>query len=64
MIKNKEGNRREFNYPVLSTGKEVVITNTEKADLMVNTFVAVHSSSNLTEGKQGRKKLKLEMWRR
>ena len=31
----------------LSSGDEVAITNKEKAELMVKTFVVVHSSNNL-----------------
>jgi len=51
------GDRKDWIYPVLSSGDEVAITNKEKADLMVKTFVAVHSSNNLTkEGRNGRKK--------
>lgn len=56
MIKKMGGDRREWNYTVLGTGNEVVITNKEKPELMVNTFVAVHSCNNLRkESKVGKK---------
>ena len=39
----------------------MAVTNKEKADLMVKTFVAVHSSNNLTEeGRHGREKTRGE----
>ena len=49
MIKKMEGNRREWNYPILSDGEQVDITNSEKAEMMVNTLSMVHSSDNLSE---------------
>ena len=49
MIKKMEGNRREWNHPILSDGEQVAITNSEKAEIMVNTLSMVHSSDNLSE---------------
>lgn len=49
MIKKMEGNRREGNYPILSDGEQLAISNLEKAEMMVNTLSKVHSSSNLSE---------------
>lgn len=61
MLKKMGGDRKDWNYPVLSNGNEMAVTNKEKAELMVKTFVAVHSSNNLTEeGRQGREKTRDE----
>ena len=49
MIKKMEGNRSKWNYPILSDGDQVAITNSEKAEMMVNTLSMVHSSDNLSE---------------
>ena len=49
MIKKMEGNRREWNYPILSDGEQLAISNLEKAEMMVNTMSKVHISSNLSE---------------
>lgn len=61
MIKKMGGERREWSYPVLSSGNEIAVTNKEKAEMLANTFVNVHSSNNLSEeGKRGREKTKSE----
>ena len=53
------GDRREWNHPVFISENAVTITDKEKAQLMVNTFVGVQSSNNLTKkGNQGREKTK------
>jgi len=52
MIKKMEGNkgnRREWNYPILSDGEQLAISSLEKAEMMVNTLSKVHSSSNLSQ---------------
>lgn len=49
MIKKMEGNRREWNYPILSDGEQLAISNFEKAEMMVSNLSKVHSSSNLSE---------------
>ena len=49
LIKKMEGNRREWNYPILSDGVQLAISNLEKAEMMVNKLSKVHSSSNLSE---------------
>uniref|UniRef100_A0A671TUX8 Reverse transcriptase domain-containing protein n=1 Tax=Sparus aurata TaxID=8175 RepID=A0A671TUX8_SPAAU len=49
MIKKMEGYRREWNYPILSDGEQLAISNLEKAEMMVKTMSKVHSSSNLSE---------------
>jgi len=53
MLRKMGGDRKDWTYPVLSSRDEVAITNKEKAELMVKTFIAEHSSNNLTE--EGRK---------
>lgn len=46
---------------MLSGGEGVAITNKEKVELMVKSFVKVHSLNNLSEeGKRGREKTKEE----
>ena len=61
MLRKMGGDRKDWNYPIPSSGNEVAITNKEKAELMVKTFVAVHSSNNLTEeGRHSRKKTRDE----
>lgn len=32
MIKKMEGNRREWNYPILSDGEQLAVSNLEKAE--------------------------------
>ena len=59
MLKKNWWRKKDWNYPVMSSGNEVAVTNKEKAELMVKTFVVVHSSNNLTE--EGRQGIKLEM---
>lgn len=49
MIKKMEGNRREWNYPILSDGEQLAVSNLEKAEMLVNTLSKVHSSGNLSE---------------
>jgi hypothetical protein len=40
--------RGKWNYPVLTSGKDVAVTD-EKAEMMAKAFVEVHSSANLSE---------------
>ncbi|MGL5710890.1 MAG: hypothetical protein ACRCW9_08655 [Cetobacterium sp.] len=49
MIRRMGGIRKNFNMPVLMKGDEIAITNKEKAEMLVEIFVKVNSSSNLTE---------------
>lgn len=59
MMKKMRGGMSQWTYPVLKTGSEIALTNKEKAEIIVNTFVVVHRSNNLTgEGKRGRGKTK------
>lgn len=54
MIKRMGGDGREWDYPVITLEKETAISNREKAEIMVKTFVNIHSSGNLSE--EGRKR--------
>lgn len=57
MIKMMGGDTGEWSYPVLTSGNKVAV----KAEVMVDTFVTVHSFSNLFEdGRSGRGKTKVE----
>ena len=49
MVKKIVGNRREWSYPILSSGDQLAISNLEKAEMMVNTFSKVHSFNNLSD---------------
>lgn len=56
MIKKRGGrDRRDWSYPVITNGNEIAAANKEKAELLANTFVRVHSSNNLSEA--GRRKM-------
>ena len=65
MMIGKMGREIEvLNYPVLSTDNGVAITWEDKAAMVVNSFVTIHSSNNLNEdGSLEKKQLKLEIWR-
>lgn len=41
---------------MLKIGDEIVITNKNKAELMVNTFVKIHSTENPSEQRRTRNK--------
>jgi Cu/Ag efflux pump CusA len=45
------GVRREWDYPVLMSGEDLAVTD-EKAEMMAEVFVQVHSSANLSEERQ------------
>ncbi len=48
------GDVRGWNYPVLSDGDKHAVNNKEKAKMLVDEFVNIHSSNNLSvEGKKG-----------
>uniref|UniRef100_A0A3B5Q0T1 Reverse transcriptase domain-containing protein n=1 Tax=Xiphophorus maculatus TaxID=8083 RepID=A0A3B5Q0T1_XIPMA len=48
MIKRMNGIRREYGYPVLKDGNVIVVTEEEKANMLVKKFVKVHSCNNLS----------------
>ncbi|KAJ8007976.1 hypothetical protein DPEC_G00099930 [Dallia pectoralis] len=55
MIKRISGVRREWDYPVLVSGEVQAVTDGEKAEMLAQAFVRVHSSENLSmEGRRGR----------
>jgi Cu/Ag efflux pump CusA len=45
------GVRREWDYPVLMSGEDLAVTD-EKAEMMAEVFVQVHSLANLSEERQ------------
>ena len=49
IIKRMSGVRREWDYTVLTSGKDVAVTAEEKAEMMAKVFVSVHSSVHLSE---------------
>ncbi|KAK6328902.1 hypothetical protein J4Q44_G00008800 [Coregonus suidteri] len=60
VIKRMSGVRREWDYPVLTSGEDVAVTDEEKAEMMAKAFVQVHSSANLSEGQRGRENTREE----
>jgi hypothetical protein len=48
-FKRMSGIRREWDYPVLTTGDGMAVTD-EKAEMMAKASVQVHSSANWSEG--------------
>ncbi len=46
MIKKMGGDRAEWSYPVLSNGNDIAVTDKEKAESLVNTFVKICTSNN------------------
>lgn len=59
-IKRTNGIKRVSGYPILNDGDITAVTDREKAKMLVNTFVKIHSSENISEGKKGRQKTILE----
>lgn len=54
MIKRMTGDRRDWSYPVIVENDIRAVTDRENAELMVNTFVKIQSSNNLSgEGNRG-----------
>ena len=49
VIRKMSGIRRTTAIPVLKSGSITAVKNQEKAELLVNTFVKIHSSENLSE---------------
>ena len=64
-MKRMSGVRREWDYPVLTSGKDVAVTD-EKAEIMAKAVVQVHSLANLSEEGRGRARERersiLECW--
>jgi hypothetical protein len=49
MIKRMSGVRGEWYYPVLTSGKDVAVTDEDKAEMMAEAMLQVHSSANLSQ---------------
>lgn len=57
MIKKMNGIRRVFRYPTLRNNEGTAVTEQEKAEMIMKTFVKIHSSDNVSvEGRKGREK--------
>ena len=57
MIRRMGGDRREWEYPVMMEEGKTAVTDKEKAEIMVKAFAKVHSSENLSdEGNRRRRK--------
>ncbi|KAK7891307.1 hypothetical protein WMY93_023270 [Mugilogobius chulae] len=54
MVKRMGGDRRQWDYPVLTTEEGAAVSDKEKAEAMVKNFAKVHSSENLSETAKGR----------
>ena len=55
MIRKMGGDRREWEYPVITSEEETAISDREKAELLAKAFAKVHSVENLTvEGRRRR----------
>lgn len=52
MIKRMNGVRSDWDLPVLKSGEIVAVRDMEKAEMLAQAFVKVHSSNNLTEERQ------------
>lgn len=55
MVKRMNGIKREFGYPILNDGEITAVRDEEKAEMLAQTFVNIHSSGNISEeGKRER----------
>ena len=55
MIRKMGGDRREWEYPVITLEEQTAICDKDKADLMAKSFAEVHSVDQLTvEGRRRR----------
>ena len=59
MIRRMGGDRREWEYPVITSEEEVAVTNKAKAEIMTKAFAKIHSSDNLTEEGRRRREITL-----
>lgn len=41
-----EGNKKEWEYPVLESAGEIAVLDKDKAEMLVKTFVQIHGSGN------------------
>ncbi len=57
MIKRMGGDRREWDYPVITYEEDIAVSDKEKAEIVAKSFVKIHSSENLSEeGKKRRER--------
>jgi hypothetical protein len=49
MIKRMNGIKRDYSYPVLVSDRTTAVINEEKATMLSQTFVQIHSSNNISE---------------
>lgn len=54
IIRSTGGIGRDWQYPVLKKGEEIVISVGEKAEMRAKAPIKIHSWNNWTEGKRGR----------
>jgi len=59
MIKRMGGDRREWEYPVLTSGEETAVSNREKAEIMAKAFVKIHGSDKLSEEERRRRESRI-----
>lgn len=62
MIKRMEGDRKDWEYPVIATEEEVAVSSREKAEIMAKTFVQIHSSENLSEEERRKRESTLNQY--
>lgn len=49
MIRKMGGFKRNFGIPVLNNGERIAVTNADKAEMLAEVFVKVHSNNNISE---------------
>lgn len=62
MIKRMGGDRRQWEYPVLTFEEEIAVSDREKVEVMVKSFTKVHSSENLLEEERRRRATTLRQY--
>lgn len=61
MIKRMGGNRRQWEYPVLTFEEKIAVSDKEKLEVMVKSFTKVHSSEILSEEERRRRAIHLNL---
>ena len=65
MIKRMSGVTRWWDYPLLTSGDDMAVTDEEKAEIIAKAFVQMHSLANLSEEggrERERERRTLECW--
>lgn len=57
MIKRMEGNKKEWEYPVLESEGEIALMVKDKAEMLVKTFAQIHGSENVSEEEKRKREL-------